>query len=150
MLAAPHALVLDDSADWREFLSDTLSDQGWLVRASARSKVAEHLELGSQPDLVLLDVSLPEYAPEAVAAGLRIHYGPRLPILALARSPQAQLVQRIGAYAFLRKPVEMNNLQRLLYRVQELTERSARLRAHSEAALEHIRRLRVVQHRRPS
>ncbi len=141
--------MLDDSPDWREFLADTLSDEGWLVRASARSEVAEHLGLDPKPDMVLLDVSLPEYASEAVATGLRIHYGPLLPILVLAKAPQANVVQRIDAYAVLRKPVDVANLQRLLHRVENVIERSARLRAHSEVALEHMRRLRVLRPRQP-
>ena len=59
------------------------------------------LAVAVRPDVVLLDVSRPEFAPEAVAAGLRIHYGPDLPILATAGLRDRGLMRRIGAYEFV-------------------------------------------------
>lgn len=49
-----------------------------------------------------------------------MHYGPSLPILATVMSPRPELVRRVGAYDFLAKPLELNNLFRLLARGQRL------------------------------
>lgn len=144
-LAHRYALVLDDDAPTRTLLSEALSSEGWTVRASGRSESAMLLAILRRPDVVLLDVSQPEYAPEAVAAGLRIHYGPELPILATATIPQPALVKRIGAYEFLPKPFELDRLLVLLEHGQLLAERSARLRYDSDRALERMRRLRVLK-----
>src|SRR5581483_2176078 len=104
-MAHPYALVLDDDAPLRNVLSEALTAEGWTVRTSARRE-GGMLALLRRPDVVLLDVSQPEFAPEAVATGLRIHYGASLPILATATKPEPELIHRIGAYGFLRKPFE--------------------------------------------
>ncbi|HLY67010.1 MAG TPA: response regulator [Chloroflexota bacterium] len=146
-MALRYALVLDDDTPLREHLRDALSTEGWTVRCSARSETAFNLSVLRRPDMVLLDVSEPVYAPEAVAAGLRIHYGPQLPILAIAARRRPDVVDRIGAYSFLRKPFELERLLRLMERGQRLSERSAELRSHSESALERMRRLRLLEQR---
>ena len=101
--------------------------------------------LNQRPDVVLLDVSAPECTPEAMAAGLRIHYGPNLPILATAAVRTPELLRRIGAYDFVAKPLDLTHLFRLMERGQLLSERSARLRAHSESALDRMRRLLLLR-----
>ncbi|HLG73523.1 MAG TPA: response regulator [Chloroflexota bacterium] len=140
-----HALVLDDSPVLRKVLRRSLSAEGWNVLSCARNEAAVHLSLLRRPDLVLLDISEPEYAPEAVATGLRIHYGPDLPILAMAAAPQPELMRRIGACGFVPKPLNVQRLVRIMERAQDLADRSTRLRAHSEVALDQIRHLRLLR-----
>jgi two-component system NtrC family response regulator len=138
------ALILDDDPALRALMGDVLTDEGWDVRSAARNDAGLHIASLSAPDLVLLDVSQPEYAPEAVATGLRIHFGPTLPILAMATTPQPELVRRIGAYDFLLKPFELSHLLKLMDHGNELILRSARLRSHSDQALSRIRHLRLL------
>lgn len=144
-MVQPCALVLDDDAPLRRMLREALTSEGWLVRAAARSEMAMQLAALRRPDVVLLDVSNPAFAPDALATGLRIHYGPNLPILATATSAAPEISRRIGAYGFLEKPFEIDKLLRLLNRGISLTEHSARLRSSSIEALERLRRLRVVR-----
>ena len=106
--------------------------------------MAMQLAVLRRPDVVLLDVSKPEFAPEALATGLRIHYGPNLPILATSTASQPEIVGRIGAYEFLQKPFDMDHLFTLLARGVTLSDRSARLRAHSEQARDRLRHLRLI------
>lgn len=143
-MAHRYALVLDDDGPTRSLFSEALSTKGWTVRCSARAETAMQMATARRPDVVLLDVSQPENAAEAVAAGLRIHYGPELPILATATVPRPGLVERIGAYGFLRKPFEIDRLLGLMERGRGLAERSEQLRIDSSAALERIRQLRSV------
>lgn len=141
----PCALVLDDDAPLRRMLREALTSEGWLVRTAGRSELAMQLAVLRRPDVVLLDVSNPSFAPDALAAGLRIHYGPDLPILATSTSAAPEISQRIGAYGFLEKPFELDKLMRLLRRGVSLTEHSARLRERSNDALANLRKLRVIR-----
>ena len=142
-MAARYALVLDDDAPLRALVRDALTAEGWTVGCFPRNEAAMHLASRRQPDVVMLDISQPEFAPEALAAGLRIHYGPDLPILATATTPQLDMVRRIQPYSFLAKPFELERLVQLLEKGRNLSERSARLRAHSESALDRMRSLRT-------
>jgi len=141
-MPASHALILDDDPIDRETLQETLAGEGWIVDAHSRSGLVKYLKLLRKPDIVLLDVSDPAVAPQAAAASLRIHYGPELPILAMSEQPELKWSQRIDAFDFLRKPIDERRLLERIARGQSLTERSARLRAHSDAALDGMRRLR--------
>src|SRR5579872_7195995 len=94
------ALVLDDDVALRRSLKQSLATEGWQVRCAPRSSMAMQLLVLRRPDLVLLDVSPPNGAPEALAAGLHIHYG-NLPILAIGDAPNPGLTRRIGAFEFL-------------------------------------------------
>jgi DNA-binding response OmpR family regulator len=138
------ALVLDDDPPLRALLREALGSEGWTVRCAARGEMAMQLAALRRPDVVLLDVSKPDFAPEAVATGLRIHYGPELPILAMSTAPEPEISNRIGAYSFLQKPFEMDRLFTLLERGLHLAEHSALLRAHSDEALARLRHLRVL------
>ena len=113
-MALKSALVLDDDAPFRRLLREALLTEGWSVRCAARDEAALHIAALRRPDVVMLDVSKPEFAPEAVAAGLRIHYGPQLPILATSTIPQPAIITRIGAFGFLQKPFEIDRLLSLL------------------------------------
>ncbi len=144
-MALKSALVLDDDAPFRRLLREALLTDGWSVRCAARNEAALHIAALRRPDVVLLDVSKPDFAPEAVAAGLRIHYGPQLPILATSVIPQPEIITRIGAFGFLQKPFEIDRLLSLLERGLALSERASRLRAHSDAALDRIRYLRGLR-----
>jgi len=126
-------------------LRDALKTDGWNVRCVARNELGMQIAASHRPDIVVLDVSKPEYAPEAVATGLRIHYGPTLPILAMATVPRREIARRIGAYEFLQKPFELDRLLGLLERGIALTNHSEQLRVHSEEALDRLRRLRIVR-----
>jgi two-component system, OmpR family, KDP operon response regulator KdpE len=141
----PCALVLDDDAPLRRVLREALSSEGWLVRTAARNEMAMQLASLRRPDVVLLDVSKPSFAPSALATGLRIHYGPGLPILATSTTPAPDVSRQIGAYGFLQKPFELDNLMRLLDRGLSLAHRSEQLRLHSDDALARLRRLRVIR-----
>jgi FixJ family two-component response regulator len=62
----------------------------------------------------------------------------------MAREPEPEISERIGAFCFLEKPFRLQRLLHLLERGTELSQRSAALRAHSDEALGRIRYVRVV------
>lgn len=89
--------------------------------------------------MAIVDMHLPNILEaEAVGRALRAEFGPALPILAMSASREEQAAERIGAYAFLRKPFEIDDLLDLVRRGLELSERSYRLQRRSEHARERL------------
>lgn len=128
------ALVLDDDLASRSALDRALSAEGWPVRSASRSNFGIEVAKRDAPDLVLLDIAPPSYVPEAVAASLRIHFGPKLPIVGTGMAAEQDLLQLIHAFDFLPKPPDIHRVQSLLRRAAALLERNARLRTASEEA----------------
>ena len=57
---ANHILVVDDEVGIRELLSEILSDEGYRVRLAANAMEARQLRQDERPDLVLLDIWMPQ------------------------------------------------------------------------------------------
>jgi len=53
-------LVVDDEIGIRELLSDILHDEGHQVRLAENAQVAREERLKERPDLVLLDIWMPD------------------------------------------------------------------------------------------
>jgi two-component system OmpR family response regulator len=107
-----HVLVVDDEAHIREVLEYALSREGYRVSVAADGQAALALSARDSPDLVVLDVMLPEIDGLEVCRALR--RGPsRAPILFL--SARAEEVDRIvglelGGDDYLTKPFSPREL----------------------------------------
>ncbi|MEY3900460.1 MAG: hypothetical protein RI962_1615, partial [Pseudomonadota bacterium] len=53
-------LVVDDEMGIRELLSEILGDEGHVVTTAEDANAARELRLSSSPDLVLLDIWMPD------------------------------------------------------------------------------------------
>ena len=53
-------LVVDDEMGIRELLSEILSDEGHVVEAAENAQAAREYRLNQAPDLVLLDIWMPD------------------------------------------------------------------------------------------
>jgi two-component system KDP operon response regulator KdpE len=104
-------LVVDDDAQVRQAIRWALEDEGLAVVTAADGHEALGLAVERRPDLVVLDLTLPEMNGYAVARGLRAGHARPIPILLITADGQAPLkAQRVGAYAFLRKPFRIEDL----------------------------------------
>jgi two-component system OmpR family response regulator len=107
-----HVLVVDDEAHIREVLEYALSREGYRVSVAADGQAALALSARDSPDLVVLDVMLPEIDGLEVCRALR--RGPSCaPILFL--SARAEEVDRIvgleiGGDDYLTKPFSPREL----------------------------------------
>jgi CheY-like chemotaxis protein len=116
MTQQPRVLVVDDDVDIRLAIGEVLSDEGMTVDTASDGR--EALERADQqpPALVILDITLPVVGGYEVADRLRERFG-MLPILAItADGRAAQKAQRVGAYAYLRKPFELEEMLALVKR----------------------------------
>jgi len=64
-------LVIEDDADTRQMLRRTLEREGWAVTEAANGRVALERVAACQPDLILLDLAMPEMDGFAFIEALR-------------------------------------------------------------------------------
>ena len=111
-------LVVDDELGIRDLLSEILNDEGHTVELAENAAQARSLRAQTRPDLVLLDIWMPDtdgvtLLKEWASAGLLT-----MPVIMMsghATIDTAVEATRIGATAFLEKPI---TLQKLLKAVE--------------------------------
>ena len=112
----PRVLVVDDDPDMRHAIHEVLQDQGFLVETASDGRQALERARDAAPSLVILDITLPIIDGYAVADELRERFS-GLPILAITADGRApQKARRVGAYAYLRKPFELDDLLTMVAR----------------------------------
>jgi CheY-like chemotaxis protein len=113
-------LVVDDVADNSFLLQTILEAEGYQVEVADSGPIALNKIEASPPDLVLLDVMMPEMNGFEVIHHIRqnsqLPYIPILLITGYTESNPSEGFNR-GADGFIRKPIDFNVL---LSRVQEL------------------------------
>ncbi|WP_410673875.1 response regulator transcription factor [Amycolatopsis sp. cmx-4-68] len=117
-------LVVDDEATVRELLSAALRFAGFEVTSAATAGEAVAAATAQPPDLVLLDVMLPDMDGFEVVRRLRDDGAP-VPVLFLtARDRQADKVTglSLGADDYVTKPFDLNEL---IARIRAILRRTA-------------------------
>ena len=112
-------LVVDDERDMVATLATLLRDEGHLVEGVHRAQAAMPAVQDFDPDVVLLDIALPDGSGYAVAEHIRRRAGSQRPMLiALTgiykRPPHDQLSRIVGCDHFLTKPFEIDELLELI------------------------------------
>jgi DNA-binding response OmpR family regulator len=108
---APLVLVVEDDDSVRGLVAEFLREEGMAVAPAANGAQAIKLALDDQPDLVVLDVLLPDVDGVALAHQLRAICGLDLPILAMTADEEiAKRAFEMGAYSLLEKPFEFEHL----------------------------------------
>jgi DNA-binding response OmpR family regulator len=127
-------LVVDDTAHNVKLLADVLVARGYAVSTASSGKEALEKVASDAPDLVLLDVVMPEMSGYEVCKTLRADPATaRLPVVMVtALDPSQERVKGIdaGADDFLTKPINQPELiarVRSLLRVKQLWDELAEL-----------------------
>jgi len=114
-------LVVDDEADVRALLTDLLTEEGYKVRtadtaAKAVAEIEKHL-----PDLVMMDVQLPDQDGIALLRQLKKEHSEleMIVMTAFGGSSTAIKAMEHGAYDYVTKPFEIDDLLATLKRVFE-------------------------------
>lgn len=114
--AGPLVLVVEDSEAIRHAFSLLLEEWGYTVAAAANGEDALRLAAERAPDLVLLDLGLPDIPGHDVARRLKADEATRtIPIVALTgRDEDADREELLaaGCAAYLLKPVDTQRLMR--------------------------------------
>ncbi|WP_316976596.1 response regulator transcription factor [Shumkonia mesophila] len=104
-------LVVDDEPQIRKFLRISLNAHGYVVVEAARGEDGITQCATEQPDLVILDLGLPDLDGQQVIA--RIREWSRVPILVLSvRTDEGEKVRALnnGAYDYVTKPFSIAEL----------------------------------------
>jgi two-component system, NtrC family, nitrogen regulation response regulator NtrX len=106
-------LVVDDEVGIRELLCDILEDEGHQVRLAENAQVAREERLRQRPDLVLLDI----WMPDCDGISLLKEWGNSglltMPVVMMSGHgtiDTAVEATRIGAFDFLEKPIALQKL----------------------------------------
>lgn len=105
-------LVVEDDPEIQNFLKEYLKEFDFHVKRAATGTEALNLAAKSEPDMVLLDLGLPDMSGEFVCAELRKKY-PSLPIIILtARDTPKDVVKglNLGADDYVSKPFDAEEL----------------------------------------
>jgi DNA-binding NtrC family response regulator len=112
-MAAKHILVVDDEIGIRELLRDILQDEGYRVQLAENAAAARAARLQERPDLVLLDIWMPDcdgitLLKEWVNSSMLT-----MPVVMMSGHgtiDTAVEATRIGAFDFLEKPIALQKL----------------------------------------
>ena len=107
-------LIADDEALIRQDVKEILTEVGYEVVAEAKDGY-HALELAklTLPDLMILDIKMPNINGLEAAEEIQIALNKRIPTVILTAYNQMELVQKageVGAFAFLTKPVKPQDL----------------------------------------
>ena len=112
-------LVVDDELGIRDLLFEILNDEGHAVQVAENAAQARAARLEARPDLVLLDIWMPDTDGVTLLkewAGSGLLSMPVIMMSGHATIDTAVEATRIGAHAFLEKPI---TLQKLLKAVEQ-------------------------------
>lgn len=113
MVAEPRTiLVVDDEDEIRQSLRGVLSDEGFAVLEAGDGRRALEMVRAEPPDLVVLDVWLPEIDGIALLEQIKALH-PRLPVVIIcghANIEAAVRATRLGASDFIEKPFSIEAL----------------------------------------
>ncbi len=121
MRGQSHIAVVDDEAEAREMIGDYLSLHGFRVSLCDGGRSLRHLISRDEPDLVVLDLNMPEEDGLSIIRGLK--QTTPLPVIMLTATASA--IDRVvglelGADDYLAKPCE---LRELLARIRSVLRR---------------------------
>jgi two-component system KDP operon response regulator KdpE len=104
-MTLPLLLIVEDEAPLRRFLAPTLGNQGYQVLQASNAAEGMAMARSHNPDLVLLDLGLPDQDGLAVLADIRT-WSRRPVIILSARSQERTKVKALdlGADDYLTKP----------------------------------------------
>ncbi len=111
-------LIIDDDRGLDQLLSDYLAGQGYSVRAAENGKLGLRAMYERQPDIVLLDVTMPD--KDGWETLRRIREISNLPVIMLtARGDEADILQgfSLGADDYVTKPFSFAQLSARIHAV---------------------------------
>jgi two-component system nitrogen regulation response regulator NtrX len=150
--AAPgYILVVDDEPDIRRLVQEILEDENYRVQSAENAAQARALFQGQRPDLVLLDIWMPDTDGITLLKEWTKDGGLDAPVVMMSGHGTVETAveaTRLGAFDFIEKPLSMGKLLVTVERALEsekLRRENQRLRAQSDTATFMVGRSRVMQ-----
>lgn len=105
-------LVVEDDNDLRDYLKEVLLDNGYYVQVASNGAQALNLIKKYPPDLIVLDLGLPNMSGETVCSEVRKKHSDIIVIILTARDDTSDIVKglNIGADDYMTKPFNTDEL----------------------------------------
>ncbi len=136
----PVVMVIDDEQAIRLFLEATLEDEGYSVVAFGDGTSSLEWLSRSVPDLVLLDLMLPDMSGIQVLESLKKLY-PHLPVVmitAYSQTDTAVQAMKLDALDYVSKPIELTRLLRVVAKgLEETADARERFQKTNQSELFH-------------
>lgn len=134
---ADHLLIVDDDPSVREFLSIYLRRRGYRVWVAATAMEALSMIGHQKPDLLLVDIAMPQMSGVDLVKALRSQIATSLlPIIIISAFGTARDMRNglaVGADDYVAKPVELGLIEA---RIKALLRRDARMRVALGASID--------------
>jgi DNA-binding NtrC family response regulator len=106
-------LVVDDEPDIRFLLKDILEDEGYQVDVAEHARAANQIRSVTMPDLVLLDIWMPEVDGVTLLKEWKTNQDDTCPVVMMSGHGTVETAveaTRYGAFDFIEKPLSMAKL----------------------------------------
>jgi DNA-binding NtrC family response regulator len=146
-----HVLVIDDERDIRELVREILQDEGYEVSVAEDAAQAREARRLRRPDLILMDVWLPDTDGLTLLREWSQQGGVDAPVIMISGHGTVETAveaTKLGAYDFVEKPLSLSKLLLVVQRALEadrLQRENVGLREHAQALLEPIGDSAVMQ-----
>jgi DNA-binding NtrC family response regulator len=121
-MSSSRILVVDDEADIRGLLSEILAEEGYEVEAAPDAATARRACARQEPDLVLLDIWMPDMDGITLLREWSEKNMLRFPVVMLSGHGTVETAveaTRLGAFDFVEKPLSIAKLLRTVERALE-------------------------------
>ena len=118
-MTASRILVVDDEADIRGLLKEILSEEGYDVDIAADARQARSARASQVPDLVLLDIWMPDTDGITLLREWSMTDGYDCPVVMMSGHGTVETAveaTRLGAFDFVEKPLSLTKLLRTVER----------------------------------
>lgn len=118
----PRILVVDDEPDIRRLVCEILEDEGYQVSSAEDANTARTLKLSVQPNLILLDIWMPDTDGITLLKEWAAEDSQLCPVIMMSGHGSVEAAveaTRLGAYDFLEKPLSMAKLLLIVTRALE-------------------------------
>jgi len=118
-MTAARILVVDDEADIRGLLKEILSEEGYEVEVAADAGQARSARAAQVPDLVLLDIWMPDTDGITLLREWSVTDGYDCPVVMMSGHGTVETAveaTRLGAFDFVEKPLSLTKLLRTVER----------------------------------
>jgi two-component system nitrogen regulation response regulator NtrX len=125
-MTIPHILVVDDEADIRGLLKEILSEEGYEVDVAANAVQARASRLRQTPDLVLLDIWMPDVDGITLLREWSASTTDGCPVVMMSGHGTVETAveaTRLGAFDFVEKPLSLAKLLRTVERALDAGKR---------------------------
>lgn len=146
-----HILVVDDEPDIRGLLQEILEDEGYEVAVAESGTAARAARRAQRPDLVLLDIWMPDVDGISLLKEWGEEGAPPMPVIMMSGHGTVETAveaTRLGAYDYIEKPLSLAKLLLTIERALEtarLQRENLGLRRQAPTVLEPIGRSPAMQ-----